>query len=170
MDNWFTSTGLLRMAVLEVVDIVHPSNRGGAKKRTVSRPTCLVHCRIAIRDEAGNELRSHDTALQPCYSSDSLKIGEEFIFNQVLSSSVLCLSFRYIDMQDQRNFVIGQVAIPIARLEENIKVGARNSSGKAKWKKGEKSLQGASGVLQVVADVACLLAGLLACLNHSFID
>lgn len=122
MNNWFTSVGILRMAVLEVVDVIRPSN-GNQKKKPSSDETAAIHCRISIRDSSGSYRRSYDTALQPCYSmSNSLKIGEEFIFDRILSSSSVSLSFRYIDMHDQTTSLLGNVAIPITRLEEDVKV------------------------------------------------
>ena len=127
MQNWFTTMGLLKVAILEVADIIPPPPTSTKRRKTADSRVSMVHCRVAIRDDSGNELRNRDTALQHCYtdsSADSLRIGEEFVFNRVLSSSVVHLSVRFFDLLEQCTHVIGTVSVPVARLEENIKVHA----------------------------------------------
>lgn len=126
----FTSYGTLRICLMEAVDVFElPGNRSRVKLDANSK-TQKVFATVSINDENDCEILKYDTSSHPYFSTETVAIGEEYIFEAVSSAyhvvvGLYSIHFHKINssvIAERTIHAIGTVKIPIDRLEENTPV------------------------------------------------
>lgn len=126
--NIFTTYGTLRVSVVEALDLV--DNAPGVNKK-VKVTKSNVFAVLKITDDNGVEIKHCNTETHPFYTSETMTIGEEFIFENVSSAHNLLVSFYSVALEKEKTQqapvtvaqnCLGFTQIPLARLEENVPV------------------------------------------------
>lgn len=128
--NFLTTYGTLRACVVEALDLVDtpPTNN---KKVKVTKSS--VFAVLKVTDDAGAEIKHCNTETHPFFTSESLVIGEEFIFENVSSAHSLYVSFYSVSMEKEKaphasaiasQNCLGFTQIPLSRLEDNVSVSS----------------------------------------------
>ena len=106
--------------MIEALDLIENNKKNKSVK-------CNVFAVLKIADENGVELKNYNTETRPYYVSDTLVIGEEFIFENVSSAHSLVVSFYSLSLSVEKSppevavlqNCLGFTQIPLSRLEEN---------------------------------------------------
>jgi hypothetical protein len=125
--NIFTTYGTLRVNVHEALDLVDNVNTG-PKRFKVSKSNVFAVLRLV--NESGGDVLHFNSETHPFYASESLMVGEEFIFENASSAYGLVVAFYLLSLEKEKNqsnvfatqSCLGYTKIPLSRLEENVSV------------------------------------------------
>lgn len=127
--NFLTTYGTLHTCVVEAVDLIETTSSSNKKVKVTK---CNVFAVLKVIDEAGTDIRHYNTETHPFYTSESLVIGEEFIFENVSSAHSLLVSFFSVSLEKEKaphapvtvaQNCLGFTQIPLSRLEDGVSVG-----------------------------------------------
>jgi hypothetical protein len=127
----FSTIGNLNVQLIEVIDINESSKRkmntllGWRRKQQSDDERKYVHVEISIRDYTGKIIALNQTMTKTLSNgTQTLNLGEEFIFESVLSISSLTIALCVMtgNPSDIASKISAIATIPISRLEENKKV------------------------------------------------
>lgn len=126
----FTKSGYLTIQLMDVMDIVDAKKKASRlpwQRKEVEH--YIAFASIAICDEAEIEVHKYYTAMVPCIPSETLRVGEDFVFEPVTSNHIVVLTVYYLTLHDTRDpfddlnqRCLGKAYIPLSRLEENRSV------------------------------------------------
>ena len=137
----FTRNGLVLISLLDASDIVQvkkKANRLLWQKKENDR--YLVYASLSICEDSEIEIYKYFSATVPYFSTDTLAMQEEFLFepvntNQSIVISVVCmhLAEQHDPFQGVEQRCVGKATIPLSRLEENKPASDINAPNSKKF-------------------------------------
>jgi len=126
-DVFLTSIGKLQVCLLEAIDIIHNTKAKSTKSwlSKSNRQRFFSYCSVGIVDSNDNEQVKFTTATLPYFTKENLIIGEEFLFDNVISSSSVAINLYSIvhnTIAPAEGECLGSATIPVSRLGENTTV------------------------------------------------
>lgn len=121
-EAYFTSVGNLYLTLIESLDIL-PQNQSKSIWTRKIRHIRSSYALVSIFDSANNCWISeqHRTRVVPYNANEVFQFGEDFTFENIPSTGVIILAVYGLDRSQGQTIsrCLGEVRIPISRLEEN---------------------------------------------------
>lgn len=126
--NFLTTYGTLRACVVEALDLIDTPSVASKKVKVAKSNVFAV---LKVVDDAGTDIKHYNTETHPFYTSESLVIGEEFIFENVSSAHSLLVTFYSVSLEKEKTpqapvtisqNCLGFTQIPLSRLEDGVSV------------------------------------------------
>jgi hypothetical protein len=125
-EAYFTSVGNLYVTLIEGLDLIAPNQSKSLWARKV-RQTKSSYAQISIYDGTNHSWASeqHRTAVVPYNGNEVFSFGEDFTFENVPSTCFIVLAVYGLSRSQGQSVsrCLGEVKIPLSRLEENNVVG-----------------------------------------------
>lgn len=127
-EAYFTSVGNLYVTLIEGLDLFAPNQAKSLWVRKV-RQTRSSYAQISIYDGTNHSWVSeqHRTAVVPYNGNEVFSFGEDFTFENVPSTCFIVLAIYALSRSQGQSSsrCLGEVKIPLSRLEENNVVRCR---------------------------------------------
>lgn len=121
-ETYFTSVGNLYITLVEALDLL-PANPTKSLWTKKARHTRSSYAYISIYDGSQSTWVSeqHHTNVVPYQSNEVYSFGEDFTFECIPSTCIIVMSVFALDRSQGQSSsrCLGEVKIPLSRLEEN---------------------------------------------------